>query len=96
MVAVVVAQAPLLKLLLRRRQRQRQKKPIGFMSKTTALHVRHALKYISLTSTARLRRKTSQCDFLWRTWTYVDEVSFLYLNMDKALDNSTPGEGPYV
>ena len=31
----------------------------GFMIKTTALHVHHALKYISLTSTVRLRRETS-------------------------------------
>ena len=59
---------------------------IGFMSKTTALHVHHAFKYISLTSTARLRRETSQCDVLWRTRTYYDKFSLLYLNMDKALN----------
>ena len=34
------------------------------MSKTTALHVHHAFWYISLTSTARQRRESSQCDFL--------------------------------
>ena len=27
---------------------------------------------------------------LWRTWIYDDKFSFLYLNMDKALKNSTP------
>ena len=42
-----------LKQLLRRRQ-QRQE-TVGFMSKTTAVHVHHAFKYISLTSTARLQ-----------------------------------------
>ena len=46
--------------LKRRRQQQRQK-TIGFMSKTTALHVHHAFYFISLTSTVRLRRETS-CD----------------------------------
>ena len=35
--------------------------------------------------------KASQCDVLWRTWTYYDKFSLLYLNMDKALKNSTPG-----
>ena len=35
------------------------KKTIGLMVKTTALHVHHAFQYISLTSTARLRRETS-------------------------------------
>ena len=35
------------------------KKTIGLMIKTTALHVHHAFQYISLTSTARLRRETS-------------------------------------
>ena len=48
-----------------RRQQQRQK-TIGFMSKTTALHVYHAFQYISLTSTVRLRRETS-CNVLWKT-----------------------------
>ena len=61
------------------------KRSIGFMSKTTALHVHHAFFYISLMITARLRGEISQCDVLWRTWTYDDRFSFLSLNMDKAL-----------
>ena len=65
------------------------------MSKTTALHVHHAFRYISLTSTARLRRETSQCDVLWKTWTYHDNFSLLYLNMDNALKNSTLGKVAY-
>ena len=65
------------------------KKKIGFMSKTTALH-------ISQTSTARLRLETSQCDVLWRTWSYYNNFSLLYLNMDKALKNSTPGKVAYI
>ena len=38
------------------------KKTIGFIKyeQITALHVHHAFQYISLTSTARLRRETSQ------------------------------------
>ena len=72
------------------------KKTIGFMSKTTVLHVHHAFWYISMTSTARLRRETSQCDVLWRTWTDDYKFPFLYLNMDKALKNSTPGKVTYI
>ena len=75
-----------LKQLLRRRQRKRQN-IIGFMTKTTALHMHQAFWYISLTSTARLQRETSHCDVLQRTWTYDEKFSFLYLNMDKALKN---------
>ena len=78
---------------LRRRQRQ---KTVGFMSKTTALKVHHAFQYISLTSTVWLLRETFQCDVLWRTWTYDDRFFFLYLNMDKALKNSTPGKVAYI
>ena len=40
----------------RRRRRLQRQKTIGFITKTTALHVHHAFQYISLTSTARLRR----------------------------------------
>ena len=76
-------------------KKENKNKTIGFMRKTTALHVHHAW-YISLTSTARLRRETSQCDVLWRTWTYEDKFSFLYWNMDKALENSTPRKVAYI
>ena len=48
-----------LKQLRRRPQRRLQKNKGGLMIKTTALHVHHAFKYISLTSKARLRRETS-------------------------------------
>ena len=51
---------------------------------------------ISMTFTARLRRETSQCDVLRRTWTCYDKFSLLYLNMDKALKNSTPGKVAYI
>ena len=45
---------------------------------------------------ARLRRETSQCDVLWNTWLYDDKFSFLYLNMDKALNNSTLRKVAYI
>ena len=67
-----------------RRQQQRQK-AIGFMSKTTALHVHQAFQYISLTSTVQLRRKTSHYDVSWRAWTYYEKFSLLYLNMVNPL-----------
>ena len=78
-----------------RRQRQRQK-TIRSTSKTTALHVHHASQYIALTFTARLRRETSQHNVLWRAWTYDDKLSFLYLNMDKVVKNSTPRKLAYI
>ena len=46
------------------------------MTKTTALHVYHAFWYISLTSTARPRRETSQSNIIWRMWTYDDKNNF--------------------
>ena len=49
-------------------------------------------KYISSTSTARLRRETSQFAVLRWTWTYDDEFSFLFLNLNKILKNSNPGK----
>ena len=63
------------------------------MSKTTALLMD---QLFSLTSITRLRLETSQCDVLRRTWTYDDKFSFLYLNMDKALKNSTPEKVAYI
>ena len=60
------------------------------MIKTTAPHVHHAFWYISLTSTARLRRETSYFDVLWRTWTYDDEFSFVFFNLNIILKNLTP------
>ena len=43
------------------------KKTIGFISKTTTLHVHHASLYISLPVFARLRRENAQFRVLWRT-----------------------------
>ena len=40
-------------------QRERQKKTIGLMSKTKALHVHHAFLYISFAVTARLQRENA-------------------------------------
>ena len=78
---------------LRRRPQRRLQKAIGLMiKKTTALHVHHAFWYISLTSTARLRRETSYFDVLWRTWTYGDEFFFILFNLNIILKNLTPGK----
>ena len=44
---------------LRRRRREQLQRTTGLMIKTTALYVDHAFKYISLTSTARVRCETS-------------------------------------
>ena len=55
---------------LQQRQRRRpgRQKTIIFMIKTTALHVHLAFQYISLTSSAQLRRITPIGDVLSRTW----------------------------
>ena len=68
-------------------------KTIGFMSKTTALHMDHSFFDVHCTTTTRnlLMRR-----FLG-TWTYDDEFSFsLFLNLDKVLKNSTPGKIAYI
>ena len=54
------------------------------------------LKTLCSRLTAPLRRETSQCAVLWRTWTYDDKLSFLYLNMDKVVKNSSPGKLAYI
>ena len=84
---------------LRRRRRRQLQKTIGLMIKTTALHVHHDFKYIFWSPplfTARLRRETSSFDVLWRTWTYDDEFSFPFLNLDKILKNTFPGKVAYI
>ena len=43
------------------------KKTIGFISKTTTLHVHHAFLYTFLPVFARLRRENAQFRVLWRT-----------------------------
>ena len=68
-------------------------KTIGFISKTTALHVYHTFYYIYFTSTARLRFEASQCN---QAMNNVHEFSFLFLKLDKVLKNSTPRETAYI
>ena len=63
-----------LKVQRRGRQRQRQKKTIGFISKTKALHVRHPFYlYISLPVFARLRRESANCA--------LEDVNFISLSV---------------
>ena len=42
-------------------------------------------------STAWLRRGTSKFDVLWRTWTYEDEFSFLFLNFLNEFNSRESG-----
>ena len=59
----------------------------------SSARVHHDFKYISLMSTTRLRSETSYTfDALWRTWTYDDELSFPFSNLNKILKNSYPGK----
>ena len=82
-----------LKQLRRRPRRQLQKNNRFNDQNDSSARVHHAFKYISLMSTVRLRSETSYTfDALWRTWTYDDELSFLFSNLNKILKNSTPGK----
>ena len=83
-----------LKQLRRRPQRRLQKKKNRFSDQNdSSARVHHAFKYISLMSTTRLRSETSYTfDALWRTWTYDDELSFPFSNLNKILKNSNPGK----
>ena len=45
-----------------------------------------------MTSTAPLRRETSWFHVLWRTWTYDDEFSFIFMKVNNIVKNSTPGK----
>ena len=82
-----------LKQLRRRPQRRLQKKKRFNDQNDSSARVHHTFKYISLMSTARLRSETSYTfDALWRTWTYDDELSFPFSNLNKILKNSNPGK----
>ena len=63
----------------RRRRQRRRDEAIGFMSKTTALHLHHAFYYTSLAETRNLLMRFFVEDENTR-----DEFSFLLLNMDKS------------
>ena len=73
-----------------RRRRQRRQNTIGFISTDNSSVSASRFLVHSLTSTARLRLETSWCNVSWSTWTYNDEFSILFLNLDKILKNSTP------
>ena len=83
-----------LKQLRRRPQRRLQKKK-GLMIKTTALHA-----CITLLSTFlwcplhayEVKPPTHLMHYIWRTWTYDDELSFPFSNLNKILKNSYPGK----
>ena len=74
-----------LKQLRRRPRRQLQKNNRFNDQNDSSARVHHAFKYISLMSTVRLRSETSYTfDALWRTWTYDDELSFLFRTWIKS------------
>ena len=72
------------------------KKTIGFIRKTTTLHVHHAFLYISLPVFARLRPESAWFHVLWSTWTSNNEILLLSLNLDMVPRNSTPGGFAYI
>ena len=72
------------------------KKTIGFIGKTTTLHVRHAFLYISLPVFAQIRRESACFHVIWSTWTSNNEILPLSLNLDMVPRNSTPGGFAYI
>ena len=72
------------------------KKTVGFISKTTFLHVHHAFVYISLPVLARLRRENTQFRFFLE---YVNKQrrNFISLSeLELVPRNSTPGGFAYI
>ena len=67
-------------------------KAIGLTSKTTALHVHHTFFYISLPSLHDHDVKMLNFMFYRARKQAATKFSFLCLNLDEALRNSTPGE----
>ena len=61
------------------------------MIKTTALQVSRFLVHF-FDVHPMTRRHTSYFDALWTMWTYDNEFSLLFLNLNKILKNSTQGK----
>ena len=76
----------------RRRRKQQKKSKKELIYEQNNLFTRASRFFIhSLTSL-----HDSWCDVLWGTLIYDDEFYFLFLNLDKVLKNSTPGESAFI
>ena len=78
------------KQLRRRPQRQLQKKTkqnnrFNDQNNSSARASRFLIHFFHVHCTSTTR-------FLWRTWTYDDEFSFIFFNLNKILKNTTPGK----
>ena len=82
----------ILRCRLRRRPQRQLQKTIGLMKKKKQVCTCTALFSVFLWRPLHDYEKTSWFDVLWRTWTYDDEFSFLHLNLNRILKNSTPGK----
>ena len=80
---------------IQRRGRQRErKKTIGFISKTTTLHVHYAFQCtFPCPFSHDYDVKMPNFPFLWRTQTGNDEILFLFLNLDIVPRNSSKWVG---
>ena len=74
----------------RRKQRKKSKKELVYEQNNLFTRASRFLIH-SLTSL-----HDSWCDVLWGTLIYDDEFYFLFLNLDKVLKNSTPGESAFI
>ena len=71
-------------------------KAIGLISKTTTLHMHHTFVYISLPSLHDHDVKMLNFMFYRGRKQAATKLSFLFLNLDEVLRNSTPGEFVYI
>ena len=84
-----------LKIRRRRRQRERQKSN-RLSNQNNKLHVHHAFLYISLPSLHDYDMKVLNFTFYRASNTSDDEISFLFLNLDMVLRDSTLGGLTYI
>ena len=76
---------------LKQRRQQRQKKKLVLRAKQLLCSCITLFSKFLWRPLHDYDVKAYQCDVQWRTWKYYDKFSLLYLNMDKALKNSTSG-----
>ena len=76
---------PIERTLIRRRPQQRLQTNNRFndQNNSSARASRFLIHFFHVHCTTTTR-------FLWRTWTYDDEFSFIFLNLNQILKNTTP------
>ena len=69
----------------RRRRQWEPHQTKGLMSKTIAVHVRYKSLYISLPSSAKLKREMTKLYAVYRTWTTTANFSYFHLELSAVV-----------